>query len=351
MSQRTLAGVLAVPLLIALWMAAVLVPLPYVTYSPGITVDVLGKTGGEPNVEITGAPTYTDDGELRMTTVYVTRPERRVNIFDVMRSWIDRDEAVYPYDTVYSPDQTRDQVEQEAAVQMASSQDVAAAVALRSLGKEVEEVVEVLMVRDGLPADGKLEVGDHLVRIGTKAITTPQDVVDAVDAAPVDQPLPFVVERGGKELTVEVTPRDVDGDKLVGITPGAAYDLPIDVELNVDPAIGGPSAGLLFALGIHDTLTPGSLTGGAVVAGTGTLAPDGTVGSIGGIQQKIAAARDDGAELFLVPQENCEAALGARNEDMKLVKVTTMDDALSSIESWVEDHDAPIPSCERTSTP
>jgi len=351
MSQRTLAGVLAVPLLVALWTAAVLAPLPYVTYSPGITVDVLGRTDGEPRVEVSGAETFAAEGELRMTTVYVTRPERRVNIFDVMRSWIDRDEAVYPYDAVYSPEQTRDQVEEEAAVQMASSQDVAAAVALRALGREVEEVVEVLLVRDGLPADGKLEVGDHLVRVGTTEITTPQDVVTAVDAAPVDQPLAFVVERGGKQLTVEVTPRDVDGDKLVGITPGAAYDLPIDVDVNIDPSIGGPSAGLLFTLGIYDTLTPGSLTGGAVVAGTGTMSPDGTVGSIGGIQQKIAAARQDGAELFLVPQANCEAALGARNEDMKLVKVTTMDDAVSSIKSWVEDHDAPIPSCERTSTP
>lgn len=351
MSQRTLAGILAVPLLIALWLTAVLAPLPYVTYSPGVTLDVLGETKGKPRVEVSGAPTYEADGELRMTTVYVTRPQRRVNIFDVMRAWVDRDDAVYPYDSVYAPEQTRDQVEQEAAVQMASSQDVAAAVALRRSGQQVDEVVEVLLVREGLPAEGKLKVGDRLLRVGTTDISTPQDVVDAVDAAPLNQPLSFVVQRDGTRAEVQVTPRDVDGDKLVGITPGAAYDLPVEVDLNVDPAIGGPSAGLLFALGIYDTLTPGSLTGGAVVAGTGTLGPDGTVGAIGGIQQKIAAARDAGAELFLVPQGNCDAALGARNEDMKLVKVTTMDDAVSSIESWVEDHDAPIPSCERTSTP
>ncbi len=75
-----------------------------------------------------------------------------------------------------------------------------------------------------------------------------------------------------------------------------SYQFPVEVTVGVDPAIGGPSAGLMFSLGIYDTLTEGSMTGGEAIAGTGTIGPDGAVGPIGGIDQKIAGARDDGAE-------------------------------------------------------
>lgn len=348
MSQRTLAGILALPLVVGLWLTAVFVPLPYVTYTPGITVDVLGTEGGEEIVQVEGRDTYRDDGELLLTTVYVSRPGTRVNLFEVMAAWFDDDQAVLPYGAVYAPDQTREQVEQEGAVQMASSQDIAVAVALEHLGVEVAQEVKVLLVAEGMPAEGVFEVDDVLRSVDGQPIRTAQDVVDAVDAATEGEALTFTVERDGQEVELEVTPRPVDGDLRIGITPGVGYDLPIDVEVDVDSSIGGPSAGLVFALGVYDTLTPGSLTGGATVAGTGTLAPDGAVGPIGGVAQKIAASRDDGAEIFLVPGANCEEALGAPNGDMRLVRVDNFTDAMSSLEAWVDDPDATLPTCERT---
>lgn len=350
MSQRTLAGIIALPLMVALWLAAVFLPLPYVTYSPGITVDVLGETGGEEIVQASGEETFRDDGELLLTTVYVTRPHTRINVFEVMGAWFDRDKAVLPYEAVYSDDQTREDVELEGAVQMASSQDTAVAVALERLGREVPPTVEVLAVRDGFPADGVLETGDVLVEIQGKSVASPQDVVDAVDAAADGESIAFRVRRNGEELALEVTPREFDGDRLIGITPGLGYEFPFDVQVDVDPAIGGPSAGLIFALSVYDTLTPGSLTGGETVAGTGSLAADGAVGSIGGIAQKIASSREAGAELFLVPAANCDEALGARNGDMRLVRVDKFDDAVTSLDTWVDDPDAALPSCERNSS-
>lgn len=347
MSQRTLAGILALPLVVGLWLTAVFVPLPYVTYTPGITVDVLGTDGGEEIVQVAGRETYRDDGELLLTTVYVSRPGTRVNVFEVMAAWFDRDQAVLPYEAVYAPEQTREQVQQEGAAQMASSQDVAVAVALEHLGVEVRQQVKVLLVAAGMPADGVFEVDDVLRSVDGTPVSTPQDVVDAVDAAVEGQTLGFTVERDGEEVELEVTPRMVDGDLRIGITPAAGYDLPVDVDVAVDQSIGGPSAGLVFALAVHDTLTPGSLTGGATVAGTGSLAPDGSVGPIGGIAQKIASSRDDGAELFLVPAANCEEALGARAGDMRLARVENFTDAMTSIEAWVEDPDAALPTCER----
>jgi PDZ domain-containing protein len=350
MTQRTLAGILAVPLLIALWVTAALVPLPYVTYEPGLTVDVLGDNSqGKPIIEVSGRKSYPDDGELRMTTVYVSqpKPEGSNNLFELMHDWISDEDAVYPYDAVYRQDETVEQNRQEGAAQMTSSQDAATAVALEELGYDVTEPA-VGAVTDGAPADGRLKTGDVIVQVDGTAVATSQDVVDAVSAAPAGRPVEFVVRRDGARRTVSVTPRTVDGKPQVGIQVGtqAKAKLPVHVSININPNIGGPSAGLMFSLGIYDTLTPGSLTGGKTVAGTGTMDASGTVGPIGGIQQKIVGARDAGAQLFLVPPDNCEDALGAPNGDMRLVKADTMHDARLAIEKWVKDPDADLPSCE-----
>ncbi|WP_426244955.1 YlbL family protein [Nocardioides sp. LHG3406-4] len=345
MSQRTLAGILAVPLLVVLWVVALTSGLPYVTYQPGVTVDVLGSQDGKEIVQVSGHKTYRDDGQLRMTTVYVTRPQSTVNLFEATGAWISRDDAVVPYDAVYAPDETQEDSKTESAVEMVSSQDSAVASALTELGYDVSPVTEVLNVAKGMPASGRLEVRDVLLEIDGRKITSAEDVVDVVDAAPAGKPLTFRVRRGESERTIEVTPKMVGGDKRVGITPGPGFDFPFDVSVNIDPTIGGPSAGLMFSLAIYDTLTPGSLTEDAVVAGTGTIDEKGEVGPIGGIPQKIAASREAGAELFLVPIDNCKEAAKAPRGDMRLAVVATMHEAVQAIETWTDDPDAPLPTC------
>ncbi|WP_028637087.1 YlbL family protein [Nocardioides sp. URHA0032] len=354
MTQRTLAGILAVPLLIALWVTAALVPLPYVTYEPGLTVNVLGKNDdGKQIIQVEGRKSYPDDGQVRMTTVYVSQPKPngRNNLFELMHDWISDEDAVYPYDAVYRQDETVEQNRQEGAAQMTSSQDAATAVALEELGYDVTEPV-VAGVTKGAPADGNLESGDVILAVDGTDVSSSDDVVDAVTAAPAGAPVDFVVRRDDERTTVQVTPDTVDGKPQVGIQVGteAKPDLPVDVTININPGIGGPSAGLMFSLGIYDTLTPGSLTGGETVAGTGTMDATGTVGPIGGIQQKIVGARDAGAQLFLVPPDNCEDALGAPNGDMRLVKADTMHDARLAIDAWVKDPNADLPSCEEGSS-
>jgi PDZ domain-containing protein len=345
MSQRTLAGVLALPLLLALWVAALWVPLPYVTYQPGLTVDVLGEERAQEIIQVTGHRTYRDDGELRMTTVYVTQPGARVNLLEVMGAWLSDEEAVYPYDAVYAPDETAEDADLESAVEMVSSQDEAVAVALRELGYQTTPVVKIQNVTKGMPADGGLKVGDVLASVGGTRVEKPEDVARLVQRSTPGRPLEFGIERDGEELTVSITPEEVDGMPRVGIVPGPGYTFPFTVHVNIDADIGGPSAGLMLSLAIYDTLTPGSLTGDAVVAGTGTLDDQGAVGPIGGIQQKIVGARDAGAALFMVPPGNCDDALGAPNGDMRLVRAETMNDAVRAIEAWVDDHDAPLPAC------
>jgi PDZ domain-containing protein len=183
--------------------------------------------------------------------------------------------------------------------------------------------------------------------VDKKPVATPSQVEKAVLASGAGKALDMQIERAGDERTVTLTPESSDGKARVGVELLPSYRFPFQVTVGIDDQIGGPSAGLMFALGIYDTLTPGSLTDGDVIAGTGTITPNGKVGPIGGIQQKIAAARDTGAALFLVPAANCREALGATNGDMTLVRASTMHDVVDALETWVDDPEADLPSCER----
>jgi Lon-like protease len=347
MTQRTWAGLLAVPLLLLLWGIALTAPLPFVTYEPGLTVDVLDDPDGQEIIQIDGHKTYRDDGELRLTTVYVTRPESDVNLLQLMEGWISTDDAVYPKRAVYPRGETDESSQKESAVEMVASQDAAIAVALHEMGVDFETFAKVVTVGDGTPAAGKIEVGDRVVTVNGRGFRSTEEVIRAVDQTPVGEDVDFGIVRDGKEQTVTVTPELQDGTPQAGIATQLGFRFPFDVSVGIDDQIGGPSAGLMFSLGIYDTLTPGSLTDGEVIAGTGTIAPSGKVGPIGGIQQKIAAARETGAKLFLVPADNCREALGATNGDMRLVRAATMHDVVDSLETWADDPDADLPSCVR----
>jgi PDZ domain-containing protein len=350
MSRRTAASIAASLLLLVLLLVAALMPVPYVAMSPGPTVDVLAESEGEEIIEVSGHKRYETEGRLELTTIKLTGPGQSLSLRQALTAWFDSSRAVYPREAFYDDDVSEQEVETEGAVEMVSSQDTAVAVALTELGYELTPVTEVLSVTPGSPAEGELETRDHLVSVNGKSVTEAADVSETVRATPSGESVEFVVRRGGETRTVEVTPEPSEDDPdvpVVGIVVGASYDFPFDVSLRLDENIGGPSAGLIFSLGVYDTLTPGALTGGAAIAGTGTIEEGGSVGPIGGIQQKIFAAADSGAELFLVPPDNCSSALaaGIDDEEMRLVKAPTMHSALESIQAYVEDPDADLPRC------
>lgn len=346
MNQRLIAACAAVPLVLGLVLAAALMPLPFVVYAPGYTVDVLGKDSNDAEIiQVEGHKTYRDTGELRMTTVLVTAPESDKTLFDLMSAWVDPDDAVYPYDAVHGNVKTDKENQIEGEVQMITSQDAAIAVAQHEMGYDVPQLPGVAHVNEGEPADGKLLTRDLFLSIGGKRVATSQDVIDAIRASTPGKPLKMVVLRDHRRVDVTVTPKAGDDGPVVGIFLGTGFKFPFDVQVHIDPSIGGPSAGLMFSLAIYDTLTPGSLTDGQIIAGTGEIAPDGKVGPIGGIQQKVVAARESGARLFFVPAANCKDALTADNGDMRLVLAETMHDARLALETWAEDPGAALPSC------
>jgi len=347
MNQRLIAAVAAVPLVLGLILAAALMPLPFVVYAPGSTFDVLAKGENEAEIiQVLGHKTYRTGGELRMTTVLVTAPETKKTLFELMGAWLDPDDAVYPYEAVHGKDKTDQQNQIEGEVQMVTSQDAAIAVAQTELGLKVTPLPGVAHVNSDGPADGKLMVRDLFLEIGDRPVKTPEDVVEAVRDGTPGKPLEFVVLRDHERTEVTVTPEQGEDGAQVGIVLGTGFRFPFDVQVNIDPVIGGPSAGLMFSLAIYDTLTPGSLTDDQTVAGTGEITPDGRVGPIGGIQQKIVAARDADAQLFMVPPANCEEALNSDNGEMQLVRAETMHTARVAIEAWAADRDAELPSCE-----
>ncbi len=353
MNQRLIAACIAMPAVLGLFFFSVFARLPYATYAPGSTFDVLGTDANSAElVQVDGHKVYRDGGQLRMTTVRVSPAqlpgERGLGVFDLLGRWFDGDNAVYPYDAVHAPDETAESNQEEGAEQMATSQDTAVDVALTELGIDVPEVLAVDALTEGLPAEKVLKVDDRLLTINGEKFLNTIELLDLIEAAPQGEPIEVGIERDSKRMTVPIVPQVVDGAQRIGITPAVVdYRFPFEVKINIPNEIGGPSAGLIFSLAVYDTLTKGSLTGGHAIAGTGEIRPNGSVGPIGGIQQKLAGAREDGAELFLVPIENCADALAADTEgDMKLVMAQTMHDARTAIEAWVADPDADLPSCE-----
>jgi PDZ domain-containing protein len=201
-------------------------------------------------------------------------------------------------------------------------------------------------VRKAAPAEGKLRAGDVIVEVDGQSVDGGATLRDIITKHKPGEPVSLVVERSGqrREVTVKTVKSPDDGRAIVGITTVDEADYPFDVNISLKD-VGGPSAGLMFALGVVDKLTPGSLTGGRYVAGTGTIDDQGDVGPIGGIPQKMIGARRAGARIFLAPAGNCAEAAENRPDGLRLVKVDSLSSALSSLEKLKDDPKAKVPTC------
>lgn len=320
-----LVGAIIVAVLTAGVMAA---PVPYVILDPGPTVDTLGERDGKPVIQITGTPTSTSKGQLRLTTVGV---DPDVNLLTAIRAWFDDEEAVVPRELIYPPDKSPEEVEEQNERQFTQSQNSAEVAALRYLGYPAQVVVRE--VPEGMPAHGRLRAGDVITSVDGTEVTSVEQLQELVTRHPAGTTLEIGYLRGDEPGTVEVTTAADDRDgrtPRLGVAVGYEMDVPFEINFEID-RIGGPSAGLMFALGIIDLLEPEDLTGGLVIAGTGTIDDNGTVGRIGGLPQKLTGARDAGATVFLVPAGNCEEAVANRPAGLTLVRVETLEDALAGL--------------------
>ena len=348
MSRRVATMALAGVLLVALVAVASLVDVPFAAMSPGPTENTLGSVDDKPVVEINGHRTYPTKGQLDLTTVAVSSPDQKLDLFSVVAGWLDPRVAIVPREYLYPGDPTPQQVEQENAEQMETSQQAAIAAALREANQKVTSVVQVREVVAKTPAVGRLKAGDVIVAIDGKPATSDQQVVDLVRQNKPGEAITFSIRRDGKPLDVNVVATKSPDDAkrpFVGITPFNGYEFPFEVKVNLGQDIGGPSAGTMFALAIVDKLTKGPLTAGRHIAGTGTIDADGAIGPIGGIQQKIAGAKESGATTFLVPADNCESAAAAQVDGIRLVRIGTLREAVRALETLAGNQGAKVPAC------
>ncbi len=315
-------GVLAVVLLFA----AVFASVPYVSLGPGPTFDTLGSSGGRPVITISGRETFPTEGHLDLVTVGV---RSRLTLGQALLGWFDRSQAVVPRELVFPPGKTDKQVDAENAQQMTASQDAATSAALAQLGIPVQ--VAVASVAEGSPAQGQLQPDDVLTRVDGTAVTGAAQLRTLVSDRAPGATVTLEYVRGGatRETTLATTSSgETPARAVVGVGTRVVYPFTVDISL-MD--VGGPSAGLMFALGIIDKLQPGPLNGGRFVAGTGEITPEGGVLPIGGIQQKLVAARDKGATVFLVPAQNCADAASSRPDGLTLAEVGSLPDALEAL--------------------
>lgn len=317
-----------------LLLAGTVLPAPFVIEAPGPTFNTVGQHDGRQLLGISGAPTYPSESVLDLTTVYVTGgPSKNINALTVLGSWLDPSAAVVPVDTLYPRDASAQDVTDASMSAMSASQDSSVAAALEHLGVGFGTELTVQgTVPDG-PADGALAQGDVLRAVDGVPVESLASLRSALDAAG-DRGVTLRVERSGTEHDVAVdTVRDeASGSWRLGVLLLPSYDFPVDVEFELEE-VGGPSAGMMFALGVVDELTPGSLAGDRHVAGTGTITPEGEVGPIGGIRQKLEGASAAGAEVFLAPEANCAEAQGHVPEGLTVVSVRTLDDAVAAAEA------------------
>ena len=329
MSRRTLTLLLANLFAIVLTGAAVATPVPYVALGPGPTYNTLGDVDGTPVIDIEGTQVFPTDGHLDLTTVGV---QPSLTLLEALRGWFDRDLAVVPRDVVYPPGKTSAEVNAENTASMVRSQSTATTAAARQLGIKTVRV-EVGAVADGSPAAGRLAPGDVLVSVDGSPVTDEARLRALITEGGVGRVLPVRYERKGVAATTTITTAGSAEDAsrpVIGITPVGVLPFTVDISLE---EVGGPSAGLMFTLGILDKLGAGSLTGGTFIAGTGEITADGLVGPIGGIPQKLIAARAKGAVAFLVPEGNCAEAATRAPAGLALLKVATLAEALKGLEA------------------
>jgi Lon-like protease len=336
-SRRALLAALAGLVLIGLLALAALLPVPFVVLSPGPTFNTIGDIDGVPLVKISDARTYPVTGALDMTTIREEgEPRSPLTVFGALAAWADPNRAVLPRELLYGDEETPEDVEQRNAVLFSTSQSSAIAAALNAIDEPVIEDVVVTSVIEGTPAYGVIDAGERIIAIDGAPVSSPKDVVEAVRGRPVGSVLDFTVERGDAETEVKVTTAekpDEAGVPYVGITVGINYRAEFPIEFTLED-VGGPSAGMMFALAIVDRLTPEDLAAGGHVAGTGTIDPEGAVGAIGGIRQKLAGARSAGATLFLMPRVHCEEAAGHVPDGLAVVPVETLEDSLGALAAW-----------------
>jgi Lon-like protease len=301
------------------------VEIPYVAFSPGPVSDASNSVKAET------VPVYPPDGELLMLTIV----SQDVNLFEALIAGLDPTIDLVKKEAVRRPGESDEEYRNRVLQQMDDSNYRAVAAALDYLGYQlvpIEVVINEFV--EGVPAAEVLELGDTIIEVEGVPIGSAADISPILEGREVGTELALKVARTGEELdlVIELAERtDTPGVPMIGVILGELTEPPFPLEIRAGD-IGGPSAGMMHALAIIDTLTEGELTKGRVIAGTGTITIDGSVGAIGGIRQKVVAAEAAGASHILVPADNYQRALTAERSSIEIVPIASLEEAVDFLE-------------------
>jgi Lon-like protease len=343
MSRRAATLLVAAAGVLIAIIVAVIAPVPYVALTPGPTLNTLGTLSGKPLIEIRGHQTYPTKGNLNMVTVsFLGGPGTDFNIFAALQAWLSPHDAVVPESEIFTPGQSSQQVAKEDTEEMANSQQTATAAALCQLNIPFRTVDTIQATVAGMPASGVLHPGDVIAAVDGTPVTCRADAGTLIRARKPGAPVELTILRHGATEHVRLVTANAQGVPEIGVEIVESFAFPFNVTISVGD-IGGPSAGMMFALGIIDKITQDNLTGGRFIAGTGEIEADGTVDPIGGIQQKMAGARAAGATVFLTPAANCPDTSGSVPAGLRLVKVSSLAGAIADLDALKAGR--PVPSC------
>lgn len=307
--------------------------LPYYVSKPGMAKEL------EPIIDVENGYDE-EEGSFMLTTIRMGK----ANIYSYLIASLSDYQEIYPLEAIRSKDETEEEYNVRQLHMMASSKQAAIEVAYNKAEIPIKHEfkgVYVLSIEENMPAAGKLKPGDRIFKVDGHEFASSQKFIEYVGGKSAGDKITLTYIRGDKEYDaeIEVQPFPKDPNRV-----GVGIGLVDDKELHVNPKveintedIGGPSAGFMFSLEIYNQLTEEDLTKGYEIAGTGTISPDGTVGRIGGIEQKIVAADKAGADIFFAPFEqgakdsNYNAAVNTAKDirtKMEIVPIDTFDDAI-----------------------
>lgn len=332
MSRQTRTLVFGAVLCLVLGILTFTLRVPYLVESPGPTFNTLGQDGGKDIIGVSGHPTSKTSGHLNMLTVLSDTD--KTTIAGALVGWLKHDEVVVPYDAIYPPGTSKQQTNENNAEDFTVSQDSAVAAAACEL--KYPKGFGIMTVSPDSPNKSVLEAGDQFVSVGGAAVTDAASLLKALGAHQTGDKVAVVLIRSGHKQTVETTlgapSSSTSKTPTLGISVGTGCLLPFQVTLSLS-GVGGPSAGMMFALGIIDKISDHDLTRGRFIAGTGTIDADGNVGQIGGIALKMIAARRAGATIFLAPASNCSEVKGNIPGGLDVVKVSTLHEAITDLDT------------------
>jgi Predicted secreted protein containing a PDZ domain len=325
---------------------SVLVPVPYVILGPGPTLNTLGKdSSGQPLITISGHASYPTTGHLNLVTVsYQGCAGNRFNIFTALVAWLNPHQAVVPEGEICPAGQTQKQTQEQDTQEMTSSQSTATAAALTQLHIPYSTQVVVAQPQKGFPAYGVLKAGDVITKVDGQPVTSQGRPDQAGLRPPGRQHADPDRHQGRPEPSGPGRDQAVRGTSGDGRGDHRAVQVPVRGQ-DQRGRHRRPSAGMMFSLGIIDKLTKLNLTAGRFIAGTGEITASGQVQPIGGIQQKMVGARNAGATIFLTPAANCADTKGAVPAGLRLVKVSTLNQAVTYLEALKSGHPNSVPSC------